>query len=203
MTSTHPVARSFFERSALDVAPQLIGALIVVDAAERHEIVRIVEVEAYGGANDPASHAYRGPTARNAAMFGPPGHWYVYFTYGMHWCMNVVCESDGTPGAVLIRAAEPVRGIDALRARRPNSLSDHVLLAGPARLTRALGVDGAMNGADACSGMLRIECSFDVTPDIATGPRVGIRNGLELPWRFAERGNRSVSGPKQTLTARD
>ena len=183
-------------RSAVAVAPDLIGATIETDDGV---IVRIVEVEAYGGADDPASHAYRGPTDRNTAMFGPPGHWYVYFTYGMHWCMNLVTGPEGEPSAVLIRAAEPVAGIDAIRIRRPKIGRAVDLTAGPARLTEALGVDRALNGTDATSGRVRLVPRVGPAPAIVCGPRVGIRVAQDRPWRFAAAGNPYVSRPKSSL----
>ena len=183
-------------RSALAVAPELIGATI--ETADGI-VVRIVEVEAYGGADDPASHAFRGRTARNASMFGPAGHWYVYFTYGMHWCLNLVTGPEGDASAVLIRAAEPVRGLDAIRARRPGITRDVDLTAGPARLAQALGVDRGLDGSSALSGPLRCVDRSGPRPEIVCGPRVGIRRGTEQRWRFAERGNPYVSRPNTSL----
>src|SRR3954447_19039684 len=138
-----PMDRAFYDRPVLDVARDLLGMVVV------HETIaiRLTEVEAYDGDRDPASHAYRGRTARNAVMFGPGGHAYVYFTYGMHFCMNVVCGGDGQASAVLLRAGEVVAGIDTARARRPG-VRDRDLARGPARLTVALGIDRALDGAD-------------------------------------------------------
>ncbi|MGH9012961.1 MAG: DNA-3-methyladenine glycosylase, partial [Acidimicrobiia bacterium] len=136
--------RSFYARDAREVAPELLGKLLVHDDPEVGPLaVRLVEVEAYAGAEDPASHAYRGPTRRNAVMFGPPGHLYVYFTYGMHFCANVVCGASGWASAVLLRAAAPVEGLDAIRARRPAARRERDLCSGPARLAQAVGLVAA------------------------------------------------------------
>jgi DNA-3-methyladenine glycosylase len=165
-------------RPVLDVAPRLLGAIL------RHGgvAVRLTEVEAYDGANDPGSHAYRGPTRRNQVMFGPAGHLYVYFTYGMHHCANIVCGSEGTASAVLMRAGEVVEGIDTARARRGNH-ADRDLARGPARLCSALGLDLTHNGLDLSTGALTLGPS--IGPErISTGPRVGLRHAADLPWRF-------------------
>jgi DNA-3-methyladenine glycosylase len=165
-------------RPVLEVAPRLLGAVV------RHGdvAVRLTEVEAYDGANDPGSHAYRGPTRRNQVMFGPAGHLYVYFTYGMHHCANIVCGSEGTASAVLMRAGEVVEGIDTARARRGNH-ADRDLARGPARLCSALGLDLTHNGLDLSTGALTLGPSID--PErISTGPRVGLRHAADLPWRF-------------------
>jgi len=188
-------------RPAIAVAPELIGATI--ETADGL-VVRIVEVEAYGGADDPASHAYRRRTARNAAMFGPPGHWYVYFTYGMHWCMNLVCGDVDAPSAVLIRAVEPVEGIAIMRARRPAARRDIDLTSGPARLAQALGVDRALDGADALTGdVCLVPRDAAVPPRLVHGPRVGISQAVDRLWRFAEADNPYVSRPKLSYVADD
>lgn len=189
-----------FDWHALAVAPALIGATIETDGGI---VMRIVEVEAYGGADDPASHAYRGRTLRNAAMFGPAGHWYVYFTYGMHWCMNVVTGPVGDPSAVLIRAAEPIEGLELIRRRRARATRDTDLCSGPARLTQALGVDRGLDGTDAFNGSVRLVARTGPEPDLVVGPRVGIRRATERPWRFAEAGNPHVSRPKTSLVPTD
>lgn len=137
--------RAFFDRTAIDVAPQLLNKIL---AAADGRAGRIVEVEAYAGAIDPAAHTYRGKTPRNATMFGPPGHLYVYFTYGMHWCCNCVCGPDGMGTGVLIRALEPLHGLEQMRAARPPLTRDRDLCRGPARLTQAMGIGGAQDGVD-------------------------------------------------------
>lgn len=159
-------------------------------------MLRISEVEAYAGPRDPASHGYRGKTARNAVMFGPPGYLYVYFTYGMHFCINFVCSPEGESSAVLIRAGEIVEGLDLARAARPGA-SDRDLARGPARLTKALGLARGDNGLDLCDGgpLSVIErTSSDFT--IATGPRVGVSSAAEVPWRFWIAGDPTVSAYK-------
>ncbi len=163
----------------LEVAPLLLGAVI------RHGEVacRITEVEAYDGPGDPGSHAYQGRTARNAVMFGPPGHLYVYFTYGMHWCANVVCGPEGNASAVLLRAGEIVDGLAPARARRPSARVDRDLARGPARLGQALAVTGEQTGYDLATGPLTLRPSAPPT-DVRTGPRVGLRAAADRPWRF-------------------
>jgi DNA-3-methyladenine glycosylase len=164
------------------VAPRLLNAVL------RHEdvAVRITEVEAYDGGNDPGSHAYKGRTARNAVMFGPPGRLYVYFTYGMHFCCNLVTGPDGDPGAVLLRAGEIVEGIEVARARHPK-LRDRDLARGPARLCKALGIDLSDNG-------VRADLTQGSMPErFETGPRVGLRQAADRPWRFWIPGDPTVS----------
>ena len=149
--------------------------------------VRLTEVEAYEGRDDPASHAYRGPTPRTAVMFGPPGHLYCYFTYGMHWCANVVCGPDGQASAVLLRAGEVIRGADIAAARRPAARQARDLARGPARLAACLGLGGAHTGLDLCDRHSEVVlASMPTQPPvvICTGPRVGIRAATERPWRF-------------------
>jgi DNA-3-methyladenine glycosylase len=171
----------------LEVAPLLLGAVL------RHGdvSVRLTEVEAYDGAGDAGSHAFRGRTPRNEVMFGPPGHLYVYFTYGMHHCCNVVCGPAGTASAVLLRAGEVVDGVDEARARRPRS-TDRDLARGPARLCQALAIDLADNGADLSTGPLTLTLGEPVR-DVSTGPRVGLRGAPDNRWRFWETGAPSVS----------
>jgi DNA-3-methyladenine glycosylase len=174
-------------RPVLDVAPRLLGALF------RHGgvTVRLTEVEAYDGANDPGSHAFRGPTRRNEVMFGPPGHLYTYFTYGMHHCANIVCGAEGNASAVLLRAGEVVDGIETARSRRGSS-PDRDLARGPARLCSALAVDLTQNGLDLTAGALLLGASADAA-DISTGPRVGLRLAGDRPWRFWLTGDPTVS----------
>jgi DNA-3-methyladenine glycosylase len=187
---TRPIPRSFYVRDPLEVAPELLGKLIV--HGERS--ARIVEVEAYRGALDPASHARRGMTPRNRVMFGPPGHWYVYFTYGMHWCANVVCWPEGEAAAVLIRAALPVAGLEAMYAARPVAKRDIDLCSGPAKLCQALGVDGTLNGSDAVNGTMTIVDDGTTMPTaIDVTGRVGVSDGAELPWRWLVAGDPNVS----------
>lgn len=186
--------RGFFERSALDVAPDLLGRVLVrrLPSGGRAR-VRIVETEAYLP-DDPASHAFRGRTERNAAMFGPGGHAYVYFVYGMHFCLNVVVGRDGDGTAVLLRGAEPIAGLEAMRELR-GGVADRLLCAGPARLAQALAVDRGHDGADlVCGGDLWFEPGSP-TPAarIFRGPRVGVRAAADVPWRFWEEGSPGVS----------
>jgi DNA-3-methyladenine glycosylase len=171
----------------LEVAPRLLGAVL------RHgEVaVRLTEVEAYDGADDPGSHAYRGRTARNAVMFGPPGRLYVYFTYGMHHCCNVVTGPEGRAGAVLLRGGEVVAGLDLARSRRPG-VRDRDLARGPARLCRTLDLDRDHDGARLTGPPLTLEPGEPVTP-YETGPRVGLRGAPDRPWRFWIPGEPTVS----------
>jgi DNA-3-methyladenine glycosylase len=179
--------RDLLAGPVLDVAPRLLGATL------RHGDValRLTEVEAYDGPNDPGSHAYRGRTDRNAVMFGPPGHLYVYFTYGMHFCCNVVCGPEGTPSAVLLRAGEVVDGIELARERR-SAARDRDLARGPARLCQALGIGREQNGADLASGSLTLAPGEPEDP-VSTGPRVGLRGAPDRPWRFWLTGDPTVS----------
>jgi DNA-3-methyladenine glycosylase len=179
--------RTLLAGPVLEVAPRLLGAEL------RHGGValRLTEVEAYDGANDAGSHAFRGRTPRNAVMFGSPGFLYCYFTYGMHVCCNVVTGPEGTASAVLLRAGEVVDGLDVARSRRPGA-SDRDLARGPARLCRALGIELDDNGNDLVTGPITLELG-DHLPAVATGPRVGLRGAPELPWRFWVPGERTVS----------
>ncbi|WP_193609969.1 DNA-3-methyladenine glycosylase [Nocardioides lijunqiniae] len=172
---------------APEVAPLLLGAVL------RHgEVaVRLTEVEAYAGADDPGSHAYRGPTRRNAVMFGPPGRLYCYFTYGMHVCANAVAGPEGTAAGILLRAGEVVEGIDVARSRRAGS-SDRDLARGPARLCRALGIALSDDGADLTRGPITLEPGTP-PPRVEAGPRVGLRQAPDRPWRFWTPGEPSVS----------
>jgi DNA-3-methyladenine glycosylase len=171
----------------LEVAHRLLGATL------RHGdvAVRLTEVEAYDGPDDPGSHAYRGRTPRNAVMFGPPGRLYVYFTYGMHYCCNVVSGPEGRPSAVLLRAGTVIEGLEEARSRRPRS-SDRDLARGPARLCQALDIGAAHNGADLVDGPVRLELGTPPSA-VSTGPRVGLREAADRPWRFWETGAPSVS----------
>lgn len=190
------LSRDWYDRPVLDVARSLLGCVLERETAEGVVAVRLTEVEAYSGEQDPASHAFRGRTARNATMFGRGGHAYVYFTYGMHHCVNVVCGPEGVARAVLLRAGEVVAGT-ALAQRRRGGAADRDLARGPARLTRALAVDRELDGADlvAPSSALRLHAG-NAVPDrlVATGPRVGVGGaGAPTPWRFHITGEPTVS----------
>jgi DNA-3-methyladenine glycosylase len=168
---------------SIEVAPRLLGALF----HGRGVTIRLTEVEAYLGELDPGSHAFRGPTRRNAVMYGPPGHLYTYFTYGMHVCANVVCSPEGTASAVLLRAGEVVDGLDVARERRTTSKRDADLARGPARLCVALGITLDDDGDDLATGDLRLEAAPHPAPVVATGPRTGVSGagGSDAyPWRF-------------------
>ena len=189
------IPRSFYARPPLTVARDLLGAVITHHTDEGSVSVRLTEVEAYAGLEDPGSHAYRGRTPRVEVMFGRPGHAYVYFTYGMHWCANLVCLPEGVASAVLLRAGEVVDGIDLARARRPGA-RDRDLARGPARLTLALGVTGVQNGADVTRPGDLVVRTGDKIPDafVATGPRTGVGGaGADFPWRFHIVGEPTVS----------
>jgi DNA-3-methyladenine glycosylase len=171
------------------VAPLLLGRTLVSESEAGTVTGRIVEVEAYCGYVDPASHAYRGPSQRNAVMFGPPGHLYVYFTYGMHYCANVVCEPAGSPGAVLLRAVEPLTGLSLMADRRgvdPGSV--RLLARGPARLAQAFGIDRSLDGTDLVGGPVRIGGRPVLRGEVEAGPRIGITRAVDEPWRFWEAG---------------
>ena len=172
----------------LDVAPRLLGAHL----SHAGVTVRLTEVEAYAGQDDPGSHAFRGPTARNAVMFGPAGHLYAYLIYGMHVCANVVTGTPGTASAVLLRAGEVVEGLDVARGRRPGA-SDRDLARGPARLCRALDIGLEHGGADLAAGPVRLDLATEPVGQVATGPRVGLRQAAEHPWRYWLAGEATVS----------
>ena len=183
-----PLKRAFFGRSVHEVAPDLIGATMLVNGVGGI----IVEVEAYHH-TEPAAHSYNGPTPRNQVMFGPPGFVYVYRSYGIHWCMNFVCEKDGSASAVLIRALEPTHGLAAMRRRRGLD-DDRALCSGPGKLTEALGITHAHNGL-----------ALDAPPfalygrkgkvDVVSGIRIGLTKAVELPWRYGLKGSRFLSKP--------
>jgi DNA-3-methyladenine glycosylase len=179
---------ALLDGTSVEVAPRLLGAVL------RHgEVaVRLTEVEAYAGPDDPGSHAFRGRTRRNAVMFGPSGRLYCYFTYGMHVCCNVVVGGEGDPGAVLVRAGEVVSGVELARTRRPGS-RDRDLARGPARLCRALGIGLEHDGVDLATGAVRLEPGGDPVAAVSTGPRVGLRGAPDRPWRFWETGHPTVS----------
>jgi DNA-3-methyladenine glycosylase len=199
-----PLPASFYDRPVLEVARALLGCLVETGSQEYQMAVRLTEVEAYAGPDDPGSHAFRGATPRTEVMFGPPGHAYVYFSYGMHWCMNLVCGPVGRASAVLLRAGEPEPPADPagqeafarLVAQRRPGIRPVDLARGPARLTKLLGIDRAFDGADVTdpAGGLRVLPGPPVPSDrVRTGPRVGLSAGAERPWRFWIDGERSVS----------
>jgi DNA-3-methyladenine glycosylase len=185
---SNPLRREFFARSVHEVAPELIGATLLVDGVGG----TIVEVEAYDQ-EDPASHGFRGPTPRNRVMFGPPGFAYVYRSYGIHWCVNLVCDVEGRAEAALIRALEPTHGVEAMRERRGVD-SVRALCSGPGKLCQALAITREHDGLalDRKPFELRARAS---EPEIVTGPRIGITRAAELPWRYALAGSRFLSRP--------
>jgi DNA-3-methyladenine glycosylase len=192
------LSRDFFDHDTLTVARELLGRRLVRVLDGVRLSGHIVEVEAYIGQGDTACHASRGCTKRNATMFGPPGHAYVYFVYGMHHCLNVVTEREGFPAAVLVRGLEPLEGIEAMRARR-GGRPDGQLASGPARLCQALEIDRRFDGADLCApdAHLFVEEGIVVSDEaVVAGPRIGVRGdeaALTAPWRFYIRDNRCVS----------
>ncbi|HEX9467659.1 MAG TPA: DNA-3-methyladenine glycosylase, partial [Acidimicrobiia bacterium] len=191
------LSRSFYARDARSLAPELLNKVLVrTDPGSARVAARIVEVEAYCGSEDAGSHAFRGRTPRNATMFGPAGHLYVYFTYGMHWCANVVASRADDAAAVLLRAAAPIDGIEIMRARRARARTDRALCAGPARLCQAFAITGELDGADLTRGTLRL---LDDGVPPPTSPLVTTRVGLsagrgdEHAWRFVVPGDPHVS----------
>lgn len=178
--------RSFFARSVHEVAPELIGATLLVDGVGGI----IVEVEAYHQ-SEPAAHSYRGPTPRTMVMFGPPGFAYVYRSYGIHWCINFVCEPEGSAAAVLIRALQPTHGIPAMRRRR-GLHDERTLCSGPGKLTGALAITNRHNGLPLDTPPIALHAR-DTAPEIAAGLRIGITKAVELPWRYGLRGSRFLS----------
>lgn len=187
---------------SVEVAPRLLGAML----HGRGVTVRLTEVEAYlGTGEDPGSHAHRGPTRRTQVMFGPPGHLYVYLSYGMHLCCNIVCSSEGTASAVLLRAGEVVEGVELARARRLSSVRDADLARGPGRLTAALGLVRSDDGADLATGELRLELPDAPPPPYATGPRTGVSGvggTVSYPYRFWVPGDPTVSPYRRSLPRR-
>ncbi|MDQ2750312.1 MAG: DNA-3-methyladenine glycosylase [Pseudonocardiales bacterium] len=182
-----PVERAWLAKPARLLAPRLLGAVLVSTAGGSEVALRLTEVEAYEGPDDPASHAFRGRTTRTEVMFGPPGHLYCYFTYGMHWCANIVCAYEGRASAVLLRAGQVVRGDDVAWTRRPAAKSARDLARGPARLASCLGLGAAHNGVDLCDPASAVQ--LESVPrrravGIRAGPRVGIAVAADRPWRF-------------------
>jgi DNA-3-methyladenine glycosylase len=189
MAKTQPLKPAFFGRSVHRVAPELIGATLLVDGIGG----TIVEVEAYHH-TDPAAHSFGGRTERNAVMFGPPGHPYVYRSYGIHWCLNLVCEPEGSASAILIRALEPKAGLPAMRRRR-GLKNEQLLCSGPGRLAEALGISRTKhNGAQLDKLPFQV-FARDSKPEIVAGPRIGISKAIELPWRYGMKNSRFVSKP--------
>ena len=207
------IPRDFFARPSVPVAPDLLGCVLEHQTEAGLVAVELTEVEAYAGASDPASHAYRGRTARNAVMFGPPGHAYVYFTYGMHFCANLVCLGNGSASAVLLRAGRIIEGDELARARRSRGAAAvpfRDLARGPARLCQALDIDRSLDGADVCvaDSPLRVRWPGASTTlrsaqkKIVTGPRVGVSSAAEVPWRFWIEGEPTVSPYRPAMPRR-
>jgi DNA-3-methyladenine glycosylase len=180
--------RGFFARSVHEVAPELIGATLMVDGTGGV----IVEVEAYHH-TDPAAHSYIGPTERNAVMFGPPGFAYVYRSYGIHWCLNFVCEPEGSASAVLIRALAPTAGLSTMRRRR-GVADERALCSGPGKLGEALAVTRRYNGLALDRAPFELRAR-ETAPEIVTGPRIGISKAVEMPWRYGVKGSPFLSKP--------
>ena len=180
--------RSFFSRSVHHVAPELIGASLLVNGVGG----RIVEVEAYHH-TDPAAHSYAGRTPRNAVMFGPPGFAYVYRSYGIHWCLNFVCEEEGSASAVLVRALEPTDGLPAMRRRR-GLQDERMLCSGPGKLGEALGITRSQNGLALDRPPFELRARVE-EPGIVTGPRIGITKAADMPWRYGLKGSKFLSRP--------
>jgi DNA-3-methyladenine glycosylase len=185
--------RAFYERPTVDVARDLLGKIVVHGPTAG----MIVETEAYPGGDDLASHSARGITPRTRVIFGPPGHVYVYFSYGMYQCLNLICERDGTPGGVLVRALEPLAGIEVMQSRRPAARKVEDLASGPGKLTLALAITMQHNGADVTRGSLVVREPLEKRRfEIDVTPRIGISQCVDAPLRFLIAGNRSVSKSK-------
>jgi DNA-3-methyladenine glycosylase len=209
VTSTGLLAREFFDRPSVEAAPELLGCVLEHETVDGIVAVRLTEVEVYAGEADPASHAYRGRTPRTAVMFGPPGHAYVYFTYGMHFCVNLVCLPEGMASAVLLRAGQIVAGEQLARARRDRRstrIPARDLARGPARLCQALGIHRSLDGADVCdpASPLRIrpgqgpgnapaDGEAGTAGRIRSGPRIGVSRAAEIEWRYWLDGDPTVS----------
>ncbi len=198
------MTRAFFARPCLEVAPDLLGCRLVRSLADGTRVEgRIVEVEAYlGDGSDAGSHTFRGRTPRNAVMFGPPGHFYVYRSMGIHACMNLVCEDEGIGAAVLLRAVEPLAGLESMRERR-GGRDGRELVSGPGRLTQAFGVRLEENGRSALRGDLRVALPREAAPlEIVSGPRIGLARAVDLPYRFFLADSPWVSRAPQNRRAR-
>jgi len=183
-----PLTRAFFSRSVHEVAPDLIGAILLVDGVGG----RLVEVEAYHH-TDPAAHSFNGPTARNAVMFGPPGFAYVYRSYGIHWCLNFVCEPKGSASAVLIRAIEPTVELSTMKRRR-GTADERLLCSGPGRLCEALGITHAQNGLALNAPPFKL-FGRKGPAEVVAGPRIGLTKAVDKPWRYGLKGSRFLSKP--------
>ncbi|TYT23858.1 DNA-3-methyladenine glycosylase [Luteimonas viscosa] len=193
MADRNPLPRSFYLRHPAVVAPELLNKVLVRADGRAG---RIVEVEAYAGSEDPAAHSHRGPTLRNASMFGPGGHLYVYLNYGIHWCANAVCGEVGEGHGILLRAIEPVAGVDLMRQARGGPAKERDIGSGPGRLGQAMGITRALDGADLVTGDagLWIVCDGVLPPaNPVVGPRVGISRAVDLPWRWSVPANAHVS----------
>ena len=189
-----PLPRRFYRRDSRELGPLLLNKVLV----HGNRRARIVEVEAYAGSEDPGSHAYRGMRPRNATMFGPPSHLYVYRSYGVHWCANVVCGEEGWASAVLLRGATPLTGLDEMYASRPGIVRERDLCGGPGRLCQAMGIDGSFDGTDLVERSDGVVLCDDGTPppdDPGISPRIGLSPGKgdESPWRYYVRGAVGVS----------
>jgi DNA-3-methyladenine glycosylase len=187
------ITRSFFRRSVLEVAPDLIGAVVLFNGVGG----RVIEVEAYHQ-TDPAAHSFHGPTPRNAVMFGPPGYAYVYRSYGIHWCLNFVCEPKGSASAVLIRAIEPTVGLAAMQHRR-GTKDPRLLCSGPGRLCEALGITGRHSGLALDAPPFELFARPEAV-EVIIGPRIGLTKAVDLPWRYGEKGSRFLSKPFKPAT---
>ncbi len=186
--------RSFYARPTLEVAPDLLGKFIVYNSPDGPLVARITETEAYVGEDDPACHAHRGRTLRNDVMFGPPGFSYIYFIYGVYYCLNFVTEPAGRAAAVLLRAAEPVEGIELMRARA-TSTKIHQILNGPGKFCRAFDLNREQNNLDLTGNILYLEDRNFRVAEIGTSARIGIRTATDRPWRFYDKNAASVSRP--------
>jgi DNA-3-methyladenine glycosylase len=199
------LARSFFDRRAVEVAPALLGCVLEHQTPDGLVAVALTEVEAYSGAADPASHAYRGKSGRNQVMFGPPGHAYVYQIYGLHFCVNLVCQPAGTAEAVLLRAGQVVVGTELAWSRRPAARAEAHLARGPALLCQVLAIDRRFDGTDVCAEdspvrMRGPRAGHAPAPGlIRAGPRVGVTQAAEYPWRFWIDGDRTVSAYRRAV----
>jgi len=192
-----PLPRDFYRRHPTEVAPELLNKILLRDDGRA---ARIVEVEAYAGGEDPAAHSFRGPTPRNATMFGPPGHLYVYFIYGMHWAGNAVCGEAGEGMAVLLRAAEPIHGLELMYQARAVARRDQDLASGPGKLAQAFGLNRQLDGADLVTGDRGVALVSDGTPppdNPTVGPRIGISRAMDFPWRWHVPDHDHVSGPRR------